>query len=54
MSHLIFHCEMDLACHYAMRRPAIARDCALRALNAAWHAKRPDWALRANDLLAAL
>ncbi len=54
MSHLIFHCEMDLACHYALRNPNLARECASRALNAAWHAQRPDWAVKANELLGLL
>lgn len=54
MPYLIFWFEMDLACTYSMRRPVLARTCALRALNAAWHAKRPDLAAKANDLLAAI
>lgn len=51
---LEFFCEMDFACHYAMRHPKLARECASRALNAAFRARRPDWASRANDLLAAI
>ncbi len=54
MSYLIFHCEMDNACLYAMRNPGLARECASRALNAAWHAKRPDLAHKANTLLGLL
>lgn len=51
---LIFESEMSLACTYAMRRKELARTCAIRALWAAIQAKRPDWAFRANSLLAAL
>lgn len=54
MGYLIFYCEMDLACTYAMKRPELARDCAMRAFNAAIQMQRPDLAAKANDLLAAL
>ncbi len=45
---------MDLACTYAMRRPAVARECALTAIGAAHRMGRPDLAYRANALLGAL
>ncbi len=46
--------ELDLACTYALRRPDLARACALYALTAAIDAGRPDLAYRANSLLGAL
>ncbi len=54
MAMLIYHCEMDLACTYALRRPVLARDCAVRAFYAALKMQRPDLAHRANELMGAL
>jgi hypothetical protein len=50
----IFNCEMDLALTYSMRKPEIARNCAVRAFFAALAMERPDLAYRANSLLAAI
>lgn len=51
MAMLIYHCEMDLACTYALRRPELARRCALRAWQAALEMSRPDLAHQANELM---
>lgn len=51
---LAFHCEIDLALTYAIRRPRLAIECAFNALKAAVSIKRPDLAYRANELLSAL
>lgn len=51
---LTFHCELDLALTYALRRPRLAIQCAIRALQAAIESKRPDAMYRANEVLAAL
>lgn len=49
-----FHCEYDLACTYALGSPRLARQCARAALTAAIQLGRPDYAYRANELLAAI
>lgn len=54
MSTLIYHCETDLALTYALRRPELARVCAVRALNAAIASGRPDLTYRASELLGVL
>ncbi len=46
--------ELDLACTYAMRRPALAEECAVTALRAALVAGRVDLVERAYALIAAL
>ena len=51
---LAYHAELSLACTYAVRRPALARECALKAVTAAVLLRRPDLTYRANALLAAL
>lgn len=51
---LAFHCEIDLALTYALRRPRLALRCAFAALRAAIGIKRPDLAYRANELICAL
>lgn len=51
---LTYHCELDLALTYALRRPKLAIECAYRALCAAIESKRPDAMYRANEVLAAL
>lgn len=51
---LTYHCELDLALTYALRRPKLALQCAYRALRAAIESKRPDAMYRANELVAAL
>lgn len=50
----IFACELDLALTYALRRPAIARSCAVRAFFAAQAMGRPDLAYRAHELIVAI
>lgn len=52
--YLTYHCEMDFACLYALKNPGLARKAAQKAHSVAIRARRPDWASRANDLLAAL
>lgn len=54
MENLVYHCELDLAATYAMRRPKLARDCAVRAFFAAINLRRPDLAFRATELLRAI
>ncbi len=51
---LVYHAELSLACTYALRRPALARESATLALSAAIAMGRPDLAHRANALLGAL
>jgi hypothetical protein len=51
---LVYHCSMDLACTYAMRRPALARELALDALRAAVKMQSIAFTQRANELLIAL
>lgn len=54
-SHVLtYHCELDLALTYALRRPRLALECAYRALRAAIESRRPDAAYRANELIGAL
>ena len=51
---LAYLAEMDFACIYAMRRPRLARKCALEALKVSVEMGRPDLSYRARDLLAVL
>lgn len=52
-SHMfVFRCEMDLALTYAMRRPALARECAVTAMVQAIRMGRPDLTAEANELLS--
>ncbi len=51
---LTFLCEMDIALTYALRRPHLAWDAAIRAHFQALRMHRPDLADRANTLLGAL
>ena len=51
MAMLVFYCEMDLACTYALRRPELARVCAHRAWQAALEMHRPDLAHQANEFM---
>lgn len=51
---LTFHCEMDLALTYALRRPKLALECAFRALKAAVAIGNPALSYRANELIGAL
>jgi hypothetical protein len=51
---LTYHCEIDLALTYALRRPRLALECAFHALRMAVAMRRPDLAVRANDLIGAL
>jgi hypothetical protein len=51
---LTYQCEIDLALTYALRRPTLALDCALRALRAALDMRRPDLTSRANELVVAI
>ncbi len=54
MAMLVYYCELDLACTYAMRRPELARACATRAWFAALEMRRPDLAHAANEMLGLL
>ena len=47
---LIFLAEMEFACLYSMRRPKLARQCALAAYDAAVKLGRPDLAYKASVL----
>ena len=49
-----FNCSLDLALTYSMRRPALARQCALDAVLAAYAMRNPALIDRANDVLAAI
>ena len=51
---LTFHCEIDLALTYALRRPKLALECAYRALMAAIEIRNPALAYRANEVIGAL
>lgn len=51
MAILVYYCEMDLACHYAIHRSDLARECANRAREAAIQMHRPDLAYLANELM---
>lgn len=49
-----YHAELSLACTYAIRCPALARQCARDSLLAAVRMGRPDLAFCANSLLSSL
>lgn len=51
---LKFHCEIDLALTYSLRRPRLAIECVWAALRAAIEVRNPKLAYRANELLCAL
>lgn len=51
---LKFHCEIDLALTYSLRRPKLAIECAFNALRAAIEIRNPRLAYRANELLCAM
>jgi len=51
---LKFHCSIDLALTYALRRPALARSLAWDALMAAVAIGRPDLSWRATELIGVL
>lgn len=51
---LTFTAEMSLACTYSLRRPLLARDCAVKAFFAALTLGRPDLMWAANNFIAAL
>lgn len=48
---LTYHAEMDFACLYAFRNPALARKCARSALTAARTLRNPKLIYQANELL---
>jgi len=58
MSHammtLSYRAEMEFACLYAMRKPALARKCAVMALDMACRMQNPALAYNARALLAAI
>lgn len=50
----VFNCELSLALTYSLRRPALARECCVRAFIEAIRMGRPDLIYRANSLLSVL
>lgn len=54
MGYLIFDNHMGLACAFALKSPKRAKLHARVALSMAQKLRRPDMAVKANDLLAAI